>query len=123
MGLLSRAAGSTALAEDLDTEDSDTIKSKISQYYGDSVNFSCILLDNPGRKNAKDDFCDIVAKMVQYTGAVIPFSGDRPLILLPHTMDRELIAHRLSKNLHARVLLSFEADNPQKVISQINSQR
>jgi hypothetical protein len=121
MGLLSRAEGRAAL-KTAESKNIASIKDEVLQFSRNYAIFNCILMEKPAYENGEKDFCNKVSEMVKFIGTVIPTSMDRPLILLPKAMDRELIAHRLSKNLNTGILLSFEADNTEKVISRLYSQ-
>ena len=94
------------------------IEEKINQFHQMHLVFNNIVLENPVPKT---NFCEKVSAMVDHTGTVIPLPSDRPLILFPIMLDRELIAHRLSKTLNTKVLLSFEAGNPEKALIRIDS--
>jgi len=85
--------------------------------------FNCIILENPFADEDADriTFLQKVTETVGVTGTVLALSSDRPLILLPESMDRELIAHRLSKTLNTRPLLSFNADSPENVFEHLQS--
>ncbi|MDR0496866.1 MAG: hypothetical protein LBH42_04560 [Treponema sp.] len=118
MGLLGRAAGNPSIIS-VSKEDSDWVKDQITQYHLDFATFNCILFET--QEDEKDLFCKKLAEMIKHTGIVIPLLTGRPLILLPPFMDRELIAHRLSKTLNTKPLLSFEATNPEIVLNRVNS--
>ena len=112
MGLLSRAAERTAVEEPAAPED------EITLFHRMHVDINCILLEIP---EGYDNFCEEVSVIIDRMGTVVPVSPGRPLILLPKAIDRELIAHRLSKDLNTSVLLSFETNNPESVINRIQS--
>ena len=105
--------GNTAMNQNL-----NLIEEKLTQFHQMHLEFNCIVLERPVAEN---NFCERVSAMVDLTGTVIPLLFDRPLILLPIMLDRELIAHRLSKTLNTKVLLSFEASNPEKALIRIDS--
>jgi len=112
MGLLSRANDNST-----DSSSEELIK----KYGGEYNNLNCIIFENPSNADEKTQFCQRVTTMIDKMGAVISLSTGRPLIMLPLSIDRDLIAHRLSKSLKAKVLLSFQADNSEIVISRVNS--
>jgi len=112
MGLLSRTNNNS-------TEPS--LQELIKKYGEEYNNLSCIIFENPPNANDNAQFCQKVNTMIDKMGAVISLSTGRPLIMLPLSVDRDLIAHRLSKTLNAKILLSFQADSSEIVISQINS--
>ena len=98
------------------SEDSDSVQAKIAHFYEIYNTLNCIIFEN----NGEEDFCRKVQDIVDRTGTVIPLSSGNPLILFRGTVDRELIAHRLSKSLNARLLLSFEAESPENVFERIS---
>jgi len=115
MGLLSRAVNNPA------EPFSDTPEGSIAKFCGIYNNFNCILFEVPQNTEDKTDFCKKVNAMVGKMGTVIPLPNGRPLVMLPLSLDRELIAHRLSKTLNTKILLSFQADSSEIVINNINS--
>jgi hypothetical protein len=128
MGLLSRANdNSTELSSLIKTVTKETAafsgtpEELIKKYCGEFNNSSCILFENPSNEGEKTQFCQKVNTMIDKMGAVISLSTGCPLIMLPLSIDRELIAHRLSKTLNAKIHLSFQADNSEIVIDRINS--
>jgi len=125
MGLLDRVEQGTAepALKSIKTSDSPpkTLKEKIAQFQGNRENINCILFDIPGNTGDKEGFCRRIAKMLEKAGTVIPLETGRPLVLLPLSMDRELVAHRISKSFDSAPVFSFEADNPEIVINRINS--
>ena len=104
---------------------SHTLEEEITLFHQTNLDFSCIVLENPGTAESnsgeKAGFCKKVSAVIGNAGTVVPLPSDRPLILLPIVMDRELIAHRLSKTLNTRPLLSFESNNPENVFTRIDS--
>jgi hypothetical protein len=50
--------------------------------------------------------------MVSSFGSAFFLPPGNCLVLFPETIDRELLAHRLSKGLAAQVLYHFQADDP-----------
>jgi len=97
------------------------LKKKISEYQKVYRVFGCILLENHAHEKGKPDFSEKLAKATGNLGITSPINQSHALILLPSEMDRELIAHRLSKSLNAEPVLSFRAANPEYVINRISS--
>ena len=97
------------------------LKKKISEYQKMYRVFGCILLENRSREKGKVDFFEELTKMTGEIGITSPLDQDHALILLPSELDRELIAHRLSRSLNAEPVLSFRAASPEYVITRINS--
>ena len=104
-----------------DSGKSSFLEDEVALYHRMYLDFNCILLENPNDSGEKDDFCKKVSDIIQKTGTVVPLPSGRPLILLPIVMDRDLIAHRLSRALSTQPLLSFEANNPENVFTRIDS--
>ena len=100
----------------------DVLKEKIAEYNRIHADFNCILLEKPDSAGKEDTsgFCKKIAGMLSMTGTVLSLSTGHPLILLPKHLDRELIAHRLSKTLNSKLLASFEASSPENVFGRIN---
>ena len=138
MGLLSRAADVANRAGGVNEPEGDAsqtvlrkvkvskknlsvLKKKISEYQKIYRIFGCILLKNQAQEKGKVDFCEKLTKMTGNIGIASPINHSLALILLPSETDRELIAHRLSKSLNARSVLSFRAVSPEYVINRITS--
>ena len=119
MGLLSRAADRSS-AEPPET---NTLEESIARYYEDNGNFHCLVFEYPASAGGdeKAGLINKVSEMINKAGLVVPLSLSRPLILLPLSIDRELIAHRISKSLKTMPLLSFEANNPENALSKLKS--
>jgi len=98
-----------------------TLEEQISRYNKMYAAFNCIILEIPGADEDRVTFLQKVTEVVGVTGTVLPLPSGRPLILLPGLMDGELIAHRLSKTLNTRPLLSFNAGSPESVLEQLHS--
>ena len=122
MGLLDRAGNVTVNAEP-GSPQPGSFEEEIIRYHKINPVFNCVLLEIPASSGGEDkaDFCQKVSGMINKIGSVIPLPSGRPLILLPSSIDRELIAHRLSKSLAAMPLLSFEAASPESVLNNIRS--
>ena len=97
------------------------LKRKITEYQKVNKVFGCILFENRSREKGKADFCEKLTKVTGNVGITSPINHGHALVLLPSEMDRELIAHRLSKSLNAEPVLSFRATSPEYVIDRINS--
>jgi hypothetical protein len=112
--------------ESFDYQKSNKVEKEIALFHRIYLDFSCIVLENPAAEAednspTKTSFCEKVSAMIDKAGTVIPLASGRPLILFPIVIDRELIAHRLSKTLNTKLLLSFEANNPENVFTRIDS--
>ena len=119
-------SGDTEVIPPLGSQESGTVEKQIADYYRMHLDFNCIVLECPpaGSEHGVSgqlNFCGKVSAIIEKTGTVIPLPSGRPLILSPIMIDRELIAHRLSKTLDTEVLMSFEANNPENVLIRIDS--
>jgi hypothetical protein len=107
MGLLSKIEDRSSAA--------GSLRSSIIRFHERHSGLNCIVFEN----HKGNTFLAQVSGMLSGTGDVVPLSSGRALVLLPGTLDRELIAHRLSKSLNISPLLSFEARESENVINQI----
>jgi len=131
MGLMSKAENanktdgdasqSTLRKVKISIKNLDVLEKSISEYQKAYRIFGCILLENQAREKGKADFFEKLTKVTGDIGITGSIDQDHALVLLPTEMDRELIAHRLSKSLNARPVLSFKATSPEYVINRINS--
>jgi hypothetical protein len=104
MGLLSKAAVKAGDAE-----------YEIREYHKNQPSFQGIVL--------KIAFDQKLSRMLSGLGAAGFLSPENTLVLIPETVDRELLAHRLSKSLNAQVLYQFEADDPGKALDLLEPYR
>ena len=93
------------------------VEEQLAFFHRVHFDFDCLVLDG----SAEGDFCEAVSAIIDKTGTVIPLPQGFPLILLPPVLDRELIAHRLSGTLSAKILLSFRADSPDSALEQLGT--
>jgi hypothetical protein len=115
MGLLSRALNNTA-APLTDTPEKSTVK-----FSGTCTDFNCILFENPQNTGGDTVFYKKVETMIDKIGTVVSLPADRTLVMLPSSTDSELIAHRISKTLDAKILMSFQADSSEIAINKTKS--
>ena len=131
MGLLNRAENAAGYVGDasepalkkveVPQKNLSVLKKNISEYQKIYRIFGCILLENHAHEKGTPDFFEKLTKVTGNTGVTNPINHDHALVLIPSELDRELIAHRLSKSLNAEPVLSFRAANPEYVIKRINS--
>jgi hypothetical protein len=121
MGLLSKAVVKVNPELDKTGQVQREIADEIRQYLKNQSVFQGIILKFPPGETgeAEADFAGKVSRMVSSFGSVFPLSAGNCLLLLPETMDRELLAHRLSQSLKTRVLYQFQADDPGMAIIQL----
>jgi hypothetical protein len=114
MGLLYRASEKTGSSID-----------EIGEALTDRAfhDFACILYELPlsAGEEEKNALFKTLTVMIHRIGTVVYLSSGQSLVLLPASIDRELVAHRLSKNLNIMPVLSFDSDNPENAIGRINS--
>jgi hypothetical protein len=104
-------------------EEAQRIRGNITQYYRDNSLFQGIILENSGRTGEETGrkFLDQVMDMVLYFGIGIELPEGRSLVLLPASLDRELIAHRISHSLNIPSLGTFWADGPEGAMKELAS--
>jgi hypothetical protein len=102
MGLLSKAAVKTGPGP-------GNTEQKIREYHKNHPAFQGMVLKFPRN--------DTISRAVSAFGAVLSLSPENSLVLIPGDVDRELLAHRLSKTLKAQVLYQFQADDPGQALS------
>jgi hypothetical protein len=86
-------------------ESASEIKAALAEYHRKNPRFQGVILE------PLEDIRRASAMTASF-GAVIPLPSGRGLALFPSSLDRELAAHRLSKDLPAASVFSFEADDP-----------
>jgi hypothetical protein len=94
---------------------------EIQEYRKSHPVFQAIVLDFPGGAGETgESFGEKVSRMVGNFGSALSLSPGSSLVLIPENMDRELLAHRLSKSLNAQVLCQFAADDPGKALTLLD---
>ena len=111
MGLLSRASQFSGN----NSEQSENVFSKISHFYDVYKILSCIVFDTRNYR----DYLKKIQTIISRIGTVIPLSTGNALILLRASVDRDLIAHRLSNSLKITILFSFETDCPENLVKSL----
>jgi hypothetical protein len=104
MGLLRKAAVKNGNAED-----------EIREYQKNQPFFQGIVLNI--------SFDPKISRMLSDLGAAVSLSPENTLALIPDALDRELLAHRLSKSLKAPVLFQFQADDPGRALDLLKPYR
>ena len=105
MGLLKRASASKKIGIDI----SDSVENKIAYFYEAHNVLNCIVLETRVGSKYSKNLQDIIGKI----GTVVTLSSGNSLIMFRAAVDRDLIAHRLSKSLNIPSLQSFEASSPE----------
>jgi hypothetical protein len=123
MGLLQKAANKAG-SEPEKTKTgagagSETTETRIRNFYNTHLSFQGIVLEIPpeNRGETQEAFCEKVSYMASAFGLVFLLSPANTLVLIPDKLDRELLAHRLSKSLNTRVLYGFQADDPGRALT------
>ena len=112
-----KEAAEKSVFKEIITGDQQLIKEKITEFHRDNSSFRCIVYD--GSRDDPIEFSRKVMEMINTLGTVIPLSPAIPLILLPKTLDSELIIHVLKKIMNSAPLLSFESDSVESTLSRI----
>ncbi|MDR1058447.1 MAG: hypothetical protein LBL43_02760 [Treponema sp.] len=122
MGLLSRAVSKTASGLDkMGTALRERVEKETVRFHHTHSPFAGIVFQAADRipeaewPGLQKRLSDITA----LSGAVIPLTPRRSLVLLSAVLDRELIAHRIAKSLPMQTLRIFEADSPGKALSAV----
>ena len=84
----------------------------IENYAKTSGSFHCIVL--------KSD-AETTSGMVSHLGSVLALENGSCLVLVPVTMDRQLLAHRISGSLSAAVLCQCAAESASEAIKILAS--
>jgi hypothetical protein len=102
---------------------SGPLEAAIVQYNKINAQFNGIVLDPPAgmAEEQAEDFNKMLYNMVALLGITMVLPSSHSLILLPGTLDKELIAHRLSRSLNARALMVFEAKSSGEALDLIRS--
>jgi hypothetical protein len=123
MGLLRKAADKAGSEPEKNTNgavaEPGHIEGFIRNFYHTHLFFQGIVLEIPpeNRGETREAFGEKVSRMVSAFGPVFPLSPENLLVLIPDKLDRELLAHRLSKSLNTRVLFCFQADDPARALA------
>ncbi|MDR1586125.1 MAG: hypothetical protein LBS57_01570 [Treponema sp.] len=88
----------------------------LEKFAGACKAFHGIVLD---AKNGTADLTKLVSKMLRYTGEAAALPGGNCLVLVNDSIDRELLAHRLAKNIKTRALLQFGADSAAGALKEL----
>ncbi|GHV10367.1 hypothetical protein FACS189485_23440 [Spirochaetia bacterium] len=82
------------------------LQREIQKMYGNRSSMQGIVLEG----SRLPEFSARVNSMVSALGAATALPSRRCLVLFSNSVDRELLAHRLSKSLNTEVLAVFTAD-------------
>jgi hypothetical protein len=110
MGLLSKAA-SWGIGQ---------IKKELIQYQRTHGVFCGIIFEAP-EPNEYQGFIEQISAMTVFFALTLPLPVYRCLILFSSSIDKELVAHRISKILNTKVRLIFESESPEKAFESFQS--
>jgi hypothetical protein len=114
MGLLNKAAGMMKISGEL--------RNEIIRYCNMFTSIHGIILAYPPNYDEKKEgepFCKQLNRIVAALGTAVPLSPRYCLVLFSNTVDRELLAHRLSKTMGTEAPVVFQADNINTVVEYI----
>ncbi|MDR2176875.1 MAG: hypothetical protein LBP20_02400 [Treponema sp.] len=125
MGLLDKAAGTVkdggARRAPVRTIPGE-LRNEILKYCDTYTSVHGIVLAYPPNYDEKkegESFYGQVNRIVAAFGSAVPLSPRHALVLFSNLIDRELLAHRLSKSMATEVPLVFQASNANIVVEYI----
>jgi hypothetical protein len=98
------------------------LKNEIIKYCNTYTSVHGIVLSYPKDYNEKKEgetFNQQVNRIITVLGTAVPLSARYSLVLFSNTIDRELLAHRLSRSLKAETPVIFQSDNAASVVEYI----
>jgi hypothetical protein len=97
------------------------LEAAITQYNKINPQFNGIVLDFPAgmAEDEAEDFNKMVYNMVSLLGITMILPSRRSLILLPGSLDKEIIAHRISNSLNTKALIVFKSESPGEALDII----
>jgi hypothetical protein len=107
-----------AAAADLPGE----IKNEIITYYNTYTLIHGIILSYPKNYDEKKEgetFNQQLNRIIATLGSAVPLPSGHSLVLFSNTIDRELLAHRLSKSLETETPVIFQADDIKTVVDYL----
>jgi hypothetical protein len=123
MGLLQKAADKTGSESEKNKTgtagaEPENTEEVIRNFHNTHRAFQGIVLEIPpeNRGETREAFRKKVSWMVSALGLVFSLSPKNVLVLVPDDLDRELLAHRLSKSLNTPVLSCFQANDSGKAL-------
>ena len=109
MGLLSKAAVRCSPGESAKAR--DDAREFIEDFQKTNPSFHCIVLENTGEL--------VTAGILGKTGKSRALPGGNCLVLAPGRIDRDLLAHRLSKSLAAKLLCRCGAGSAEEALEAL----
>ncbi|MDR2746348.1 MAG: hypothetical protein LBB77_02780 [Treponema sp.] len=98
------------------------LKNEIIRYCNTFTSVHGIVLSYPknydeGKEG--ESFIQQVNRIIAALGTAVPLSSRYSLVLFSNTIDRELLAHRLSRSLETEIPEIFQSDNVASVVEYI----
>jgi hypothetical protein len=98
------------------------LKDEIIKYCSTYTSVHGIVISYPPHYDAEkegESFNQQLNRVVTALGTAVPLPSRHSLILFSNTIDRDLLAHRLSKSLEAEIPVIFQSDNAASVVEYI----
>jgi hypothetical protein len=122
----SPVAGGSLLKRGLDKKTAMSLSPQgisgvIQEYHKDHPFFQGIVLEMPASYDSSSLFSENVGKIISSLGSVCPLPARFCLILIPDTLDSELLSHRLARSFETGSPLQFRADSLDKAVKLLHS--
>ncbi|MDR3172685.1 MAG: hypothetical protein LBU19_00415 [Treponema sp.] len=98
------------------------LKNEIIKYCNTFTSVHGIVLSYPKNYDEKkegESFTGQLNRIIAALGTAVPLSPRYSLVLFSNTIDRELLAHRLSRSLETETPVVFQSDNVASVVGYI----
>jgi hypothetical protein len=98
------------------------LKNEILKYCNTFTSVHGVVLSYPKNYDEKkegESFVRQLNRILTALGTAVPLSPRYSLVLFSNTIDRELLAHRLSKSLETETPVVFQSDNVASVVEYI----
>jgi hypothetical protein len=98
------------------------LESEIARYCNTFTSVHGIVLSCPKNYDENkegESFIRLLNRILAALGTAVPLSSGYSLVLFPNTIDRELLAHRLSRSLETETPVVFQSDNVASVVEYI----
>jgi hypothetical protein len=98
------------------------LKNEIIKYCNTFTSVHGIVLSCPknyDQEKEGESFNQQLNRIIAALGTAVPLPSRYNLVLFSNTIDRELLAHRLSKSLETEALVIFKAENVESVVDYI----
>jgi hypothetical protein len=125
MGLLNKALfqeEADVTKKTTSTENESGLLNEIARYHRANSLFYGIVFEILSGKQTKKQAAklfDDISALIGTLGTVIDLPSRRVLALLPHSLDRAVITHRISTSLGAGIVDDFEADSPDAAFKRV----